>query len=239
MHWSPATSRARWSSTRSGRRRLAYDELFLLQRGLVRHRRAVESHVQAPALVSGGDLIARYLDGLPFALTGAQQRANAAIDADLGRTTPMRRLLQGDVGSGKTAVAVYALLRAVDAGRQGALMAPTETLATQHLVNVSEICADLGVRVVGLTNGMPAAERRAALQVIESGEPLVVVGTHALIQDAVVFGGLGGGGGRRAAPLRRRAAGGAGTQGRRRDRPARPAHDRHPDPQDAGDDRVR
>ena len=69
-------------------------------------------------------------------------------------------------------------------------MAPTETLATQHLVNVSEICADLGVRVVGLTNGMPAAERRAALQVIESGEPLVVVGTHALIQDAVVFGGL-------------------------------------------------
>ena len=173
-----------------GRRRLAYDELFLLQRGLVRHRREIEGHVQAPALVAGGDLIAGYIDGLPFALTAAQQRANAAIDADLGRTTPMRRLLQGDVGSGKTAVAVYALLRAVDAGRQGALMAPTETLATQHLVNVSEICADLGVRVVGLTNGMPAAERRAALQVIESGEPLVVVGTHALIQDAVVFGGL-------------------------------------------------
>ena len=173
-----------------GRRRLAYDELFLLQRGLVRHRREIEGHVKAPALVAEGDLIARYIAGLPFVLTGAQQRANAAIDADLGRTTPMRRLLQGDVGSGKTAVAVYALLRAVDAGRQGALMAPTETLATQHLVNVAEICADLGVRVVGLTNGMPAAERRAALQVIESGEPLVVVGTHALIQDAVAFGGL-------------------------------------------------
>ncbi len=102
----------------------------------------------------------------------------------------MRRLLQGDVGSGKTAVAVYALLRAVDAGRQGALMAPTETLATQHLVNVSDACDGLGVRVVGLTNGMPAPERRAALQLIESGEPLIVVGTHALIQDAVVFGGL-------------------------------------------------
>ena len=173
-----------------GRRRLAYDELLLLQRGLVRHRRAVEQRVHAPALELGGDLIDRYLEGLPFALTGAQQRATPEIDSDLQRTTPMRRLLQGDVGSGKTAVAVYALLRAVDAGRQGALMAPTETLATQHLVNVTDICADLGVRVVGLTNGMPAPERRAALQLIESGEPVMVVGTHALIQDAVVFGGL-------------------------------------------------
>ena len=173
-----------------GRRRLAYDELLLLQRGLVRHRRAVEQRVHAPALELGGDLIDRYLEGLPFALTGAQQRATQEIDSDLQRTTPMRRLLQGDVGSGKTAVAVYALLRAVDAGRQGALMAPTETLATQHLVNVTDICADLGVRVVGLTNGMPAPERRAALQLIESGEPVIVVGTHALIQDAVVFGGL-------------------------------------------------
>ena len=173
-----------------GRRRLAYDELLLLQRGLLRHRREIEARAHAEPLDSEGALIARFLDGLPFALTGAQARATAAIDADLRRSTPMRRLLQGDVGSGKTAVAVYALLRAVDAGRQGAMMAPTETLATQHLVNLGDMCAPLGVRVVGLTNGMPAAERRAALQVIESGEPVIVVGTHALIQNAVIFGGL-------------------------------------------------
>ena len=119
-----------------GRRRLAYDELLLLQRGLLRHRRAVEQRVTASALEPAGDLVGAGLAALPFALTGAQRRAAEAIDADLRRTIPMRRLLQGDVGSGKTAVAVYALLRAVDSGRQGALMAPTETLATQHLVNV-------------------------------------------------------------------------------------------------------
>ena len=112
------------------------------------------------------------------------------IDRDLATDVPMQRLLQGDVGSGKTAVAVYALLRAVERDGQGALMAPTETLATQHLLGISALCEPLGVRVTQLVNGMPARERRAALGVIESGEPQIVVGTHALIQDAVVFGGL-------------------------------------------------
>jgi ATP-dependent DNA helicase RecG len=114
----------------------------------------------------------------------------AEIDVDLDRSVPMQRLLQGDVGSGKTLVAVHALLRAVERDGQGAMMAPTETLATQHLLGVTALCEPLGVRVTPLVQGMPARERRAALGVIQSGEPQVVVGTHALIQDAVVFGRL-------------------------------------------------
>jgi ATP-dependent DNA helicase RecG len=173
-----------------GRRRLAYDELFLLQRGLVRRRRRLDAAETAQALGPPGELAGRYLTELPFTLTGAQERALEDIDGDLARAVPMRRLLQGDVGSGKTAVAAYALVRAVESGGQSALMAPTETLASQHLLGVSAICEPLGVRVAGLMQGMPARERRAALEVIESGEPMVVVGTHALIQQAVVFGGL-------------------------------------------------
>ncbi len=174
-----------------GRRRLAYDELLLLQLGLLEQRRAVERDARAPQIDPHGALVAQFLEQLPFALTSAQQRVVAEIDADLARPVPMRRLLQGDVGSGKTAVAVYALLRAIGAGLQGALMAPTETLASQHLVNVTEMVENLNVRVIGLAQGMPAGERRAALQVISSGEPAIVVGTHALIQDAVTFGSLG------------------------------------------------
>ena len=173
-----------------GRRRLAYEELYLLQRGMIRHRREVEHTVQAVALPPAGTLAARYLEGLPFRPTAAQERAIAAVDADLARSVPMRRLLQGDVGAGKTLVAVHALLRGVEAGAQSAMMAPTETLATQHLLGVSSALEPLGVRVVGLMQGMPARERRAAAGVIESGEPLVVVGTHALIQQAVEFAGL-------------------------------------------------
>jgi ATP-dependent DNA helicase RecG len=130
------------------------------------------------------------VNALPFELTDAQSRAIAEIDADLGRAVPMRRLLQGDVGSGKTAVAAYALLRAVEAGGQGALMAPTETLATQHLIGLAALCEPLGVRVLGLMQGMAARERRAAEGVLRSGEPAVAVGTHALIQAGVDYGAL-------------------------------------------------
>ena len=175
---------------RTARRRLAFEELFLLQVGLVRHRRWLDSMTTARGLGEPGELSASFLASLPFTPTAAQARAMEEIDADLARDVPMQRLLQGDVGSGKTAVAVHALLRAVERGGQGALMAPTETLATQHLLGVAALCEPLGVRVSQLVNGMPARERRAALQVIESGEPQIVVGTHALIQDAVVFGGL-------------------------------------------------
>jgi ATP-dependent DNA helicase RecG len=162
----------------TGRRRLAFDELLFLQVGLALQRRERESEV-APALEPPGELVARYRDVLPFRLTDDQERAIVEIDADLVRTTPMQRLLQGDVGSGKTVVALYALLRAVEAGRQGALMAPTETLAEQHFLTLDEPCRQLGVSCALLTSSSPKRERNLAPQAD------IVVGTHALIQEGV------------------------------------------------------
>jgi ATP-dependent DNA helicase RecG len=162
----------------TGRRRLAFDELLLLQIGLALRRRERESEV-APALAAPGELVARYRDVLPFQLTEHQERAIAEIDADLERTVPMQRLLQGDVGSGKTVVALYALLRAVEAGHQGALMAPTETLAEQHFLTLDEPCRQLGVSCALLTSSSPKRERDLAPQAD------IVVGTHALIQEGI------------------------------------------------------
>jgi ATP-dependent DNA helicase RecG len=161
-----------------GRRRLAFDELLLLQLGLARRRREREAEI-APALEPPGELVARYREVLPFRLTEHQERAIADIDADLRRTVPMQRLLQGEVGSGKTVVALYALLRAVEAGRQGALMSPTETLAEQHFLTLEEPCRALGVSCALLTSSSPKRERDLA----PSAD--LVVGTHALIQEGV------------------------------------------------------
>ena len=161
-----------------GRRRLAFDELLVLQVGLARRGREREQAV-APALGAPGPLLVRYREVLPFALTPYQEQAIREIDADLARPVPMQRLLQGDVGSGKTVVALYALLRAVEAGLRGALMAPTETLAEQHFLTVEAICRALGVTSALLTSSVPGRERRAG-----AGAQLVV-GTHALIQEGV------------------------------------------------------
>ncbi len=168
------------------RRRLALDELLTLQLALRRRAREREELVAEPLPPPAG-LAAGYRDVLPFTLTDAQERAIAEIDADLGRSTPMQRLLQGDVGSGKTAVALYTLLRAVEAGRQGALMAPTETLAEQHFLTIERTCAELGVRVALLTSSLTARERRASHQLVASGDVGIAVGTHALIQRDVEF----------------------------------------------------
>lgn len=166
--------------------RLALDELLVFQ--LAIRRRATERERQvAVALPPPGPLLERYRAALPFILTEAQERAIAEIDADLARTVPMHRLLQGDVGSGKTVVALYALLRAVENGRQGALMAPTETLAEQHLATVERICAALGVSAVLLTSSVGARERARARAAIETGEAAIAIGTHALIQRDLVF----------------------------------------------------
>jgi ATP-dependent DNA helicase RecG len=162
----------------AGRRRLAFDELLVLQVWLALRRSAHAEEV-APQLGAAGELIARYRRALPFELTEHQERAVAEIDADLGGTIPMQRLLQGDVGSGKTVVALYALLRAVESGRQGALMAPTETLAEQHFLTIEGTCAELGVACALLTSASPKRERLQA----QSAD--VVVGTHALIQSGV------------------------------------------------------
>ena len=170
----------------AGRRRLAFDELLVLQLALA--RRAAERETQvAIGLPPPGELIGRYRSTLPFTLTEAQEHAIAELDADLARTAPMNRLLQGDVGSGKTVVALYALLRAVEAGRQGALMAPTETLAEQHFLTVEGLCAALGVRCVLLTSALAAKEHAHVRELISSGDAQIAVGTHALIQREVDF----------------------------------------------------
>jgi ATP-dependent DNA helicase RecG len=162
----------------AGRRRLAFDELLLLQLWLARRRREREATI-APALGPPGELVGRYRGVLPFELTEHQERAIAELDADLERNVPMQRLLQGEVGSGKTVVALYALLRAVEAGKQGALMAPTETLAEQHFLTLEEPCRLLGVSCALLTSSSAKRERDLAPNAD------IVVGTHALIQAGV------------------------------------------------------
>jgi ATP-dependent DNA helicase RecG len=169
------------------RRRLAFEELLTLLLGLARRRRALDEGARAPALGPPGELSARYRAALPFALTPEQEAAIADLDRDLAGDRPMQRLLQGDVGSGKTVVALHALLRAVEAGRQGALMAPTETLAEQHFATVDELVAPLGVRIALLTSSLGARALADARALVASGEAELVVGTHALIQESVEF----------------------------------------------------
>ncbi len=163
------------------RRRLALDELVVLQLAVARLR---DVDAVAHSLARPGELVDRYRAVLPFVLTEHQERAITEIDLDLAQTTPMQRLLQGDVGSGKTVVALYALLRAVENGRQGALMAPTETLAEQHFLTVEPLCAQLGVRCVLLTGSSGAKKVREELA---NGAAQIAVGTHALIQRDVEF----------------------------------------------------
>jgi len=158
----------------AARRRLAFDELLLLQVGLARIREGTEE-AAAPALGQPGELVSRYREALPFELTGDQEQAIAEIDGDLAGTRPMQRLLQGDVGSGKTVVALYALLRAIEAGKTGALMAPTETLAEQHFLTLEPLCAAVSVRSALLTGSVKGE--------LEGAQ--IVVGTHALIQEGV------------------------------------------------------
>jgi ATP-dependent DNA helicase RecG len=156
------------------RRRLAFDELLILQVGLARARagRAAE---RARPLGEPAELTAHYRELLPFQLTPDQEHAIAEIDRDLAGEAPMQRLLQGDVGSGKTVVALYALLRSVEAGLRGALMAPTETLAEQHFLTIEPLCSQLGVPVALLTGSVKS----------DVAEARIVVGTHALIQEGV------------------------------------------------------
>jgi ATP-dependent DNA helicase RecG len=169
------------------RARLAFEELLLLQLAVLRRRRAQDASEQARALAAPAGLSGAYLCGLPFTPTGAQLRVIGEIERDLQRTVPMRRLLHGDVGSGKTMVAAYCLLRAVEQGGQGALMAPTEVLADQHYLGLSAQLAPHGVRVRLLKGSQIAAERRAVRKGLEGGDVDVVVGTHALIQQGVRF----------------------------------------------------
>jgi ATP-dependent DNA helicase RecG len=172
------------------RRRLAFEELFLLELALAARRRSRVDTSRAESLTEGDELIARWLADLPFAPTGDQEAAFAAIDRDLAAEHPMQRLLMGEVGTGKTAVALHAMLRAVGGGRQAVLMAPTETLAEQHLITIDSLLGGL-TPIALLTGSTPAAQRREILGRLHSGELGLVVGTHALIEEPVVFRSLG------------------------------------------------
>jgi ATP-dependent DNA helicase RecG len=175
-----------------GRRRLAFDELLLVQLALLRRRARRESAAAAPSLDGLRELTKRWLDGgLPFPLTGDQARALDEIDRDLAQPRPMQRLLMGEVGSGKTVVALFALLRAVEQGWQGALMAPTETLAEQHFATIQTLMPGEAVPAALLTGSTTASRRADVLGKLASGELSLVVGTHALIEPDVAFARLG------------------------------------------------
>jgi ATP-dependent DNA helicase RecG len=170
--------------------RLAFEELLAHHLSLRRLRTLLEAE-RAPALAPRGELLARLLKTLPFRLTAAQNRVLAEIRADLAKPHPMQRLVQGDVGSGKTVVAAGAVVAAIEAGYQAAVMAPTELLAEQHLRNFARWLEPLGVRVAGLTGKLKAAERRERLGAVASNAAAVAVGTHALFEAEVGFARLG------------------------------------------------
>ena len=165
--------------------RLAFEELLTHQLSLQRLRESVRAQ-QAPALPLAKTLPQQYLANLGFTPTGAQQRVGAEIAYDLSQSEPMLRLVQGDVGAGKTVVAAFAALQALEAGYQVALMAPTEILAEQHFINFSKWLAPLGLDVAWLAGKLKGKARASALEQIAAGAPMVV-GTHALFQDEVRF----------------------------------------------------
>jgi len=182
---------ARLADATLATRRFAFEEFFCLQVGLGLRRQTVRRrHTRVLLADRPGALETRLRETLPFALTAAQERVLAEIFRDLSRDTPMHRLVQGDVGCGKTVVALMALLRAVDNGFQGALMAPTEVLAEQHYRKLGALLAPLGVPIVLLTGGARAG-RAATLAAVADGSVPMVVGTQALIQEKVAFHRLG------------------------------------------------
>ncbi len=172
------------------RQRLAFDELLYVQLDLLRRRARRAEQLTAPQLAQEGegDLVDGWIaQQLPFELTGDQERAVGVVLGDIARGHPMQRLLMGEVGSGKTVVALAAMLRAVSNGHQAALMAPTETLANQHFATLQELMPGQAVPIALLTGSTPAARRRDLLGKLASGELGIVVGTHALIEDDVLF----------------------------------------------------
>ncbi len=173
------------------RRRLGFEELFLHQALLATRKTSHRRARPAPRFGRPGALVERWLAALPFAPTDDQRAAFADIDKDLDSGEPMQRLLMGEVGSGKTVVAVYAMLRALEAGYQAALMAPTETLAEQHAITLGRLLADEATPFALLTGATPAASRRRALDQLASGELGMILGTHALIEPTVRFARLG------------------------------------------------
>jgi ATP-dependent DNA helicase RecG len=183
-----ALSAAHFGDAEGGRRRLAFDELLLVQLAYLRRRSTRREVTRAVALDGEPELTRRWLETmLPFEPTGDQRRAIETISAELAGERPMQRLLMGEVGSGKTVVALHAMLRAVEHGMQAALMAPTETLAEQHFATLQALMPGEAVPAALLTGSTPAARRRDLLGKLATGELALVVGTHALIEETVAF----------------------------------------------------
>ena len=190
-----------WPELQEAQRRFRFDEALVTQLVMAR-RRAALAALGGQARTGGGGLLAAFDERLPFTLTDGQEQVSAEIMGDLGRPHPMNRLLQGEVGSGKTLVALRAMLRVVDSGGQAALLAPTEVLAQQHLRSITALLGDLAqggmlggaadaTTVALLTGSMPRSARAEALLRAASGEAGIVVGTHALLQEHVQFADLG------------------------------------------------
>jgi ATP-dependent DNA helicase RecG len=173
------------------RRRLGFEELFLHQALLATRKRSHRTARPAPRFGKPGELVGRWLESLPFEPTGDQLKAFDEIEGDLDSGQPMQRLLMGEVGSGKTVVALYCMLRGLEAGYQATLMAPTETLAEQHAITLGKLLAEEAIPFALLTGATPAASRRRALDQLASGELGLILGTHALIEPTVKFARLG------------------------------------------------
>lgn len=169
------------------RQRLIFEELFFLQCGLLHHRVEIKKDSQGIKMARCGTLVRKVLDNLGFSLTDSQKKAWQEIDDDMQSPEPMNRLVQGDVGSGKTALALLALAKAVENGYQGCLMAPTEILAEQHYQEMQKVLEPAGIRTALLTGGLSAKTRRQVLEGLADASIQAVVGTYALIQDKVVF----------------------------------------------------
>ena len=190
------------SDWRRARHRFRYEEAFVLQTALALRRRGQDAAEATPRPVLPDGLLAAFDERLPFRLTDGQVAVGGEVAADLARPHPMHRLLQGEVGSGKTLVALRAMLTVVDTGGQAALLAPTEVLAVQHYRGITAMLGDLaergrlggddrGTQVVLLTGSMSTAARRVGMLAAASGEAGIVIGTHALLQDKVGFADLG------------------------------------------------
>ncbi len=178
-----------WSSP--AHRRLIFEELFLLELGLALRNRETTAEERGIAYRGTGELVGYLRARLPFQLTAAQEHVLSEIFEDMQRPHPMNRLLQGDVGSGKTVVALLAMLQAIESGWQAAMMAPTEILAEQHYLTMQQFVEPLGVRLALLTSALKGVRRRKLLESIAAGEINLLVGTHALIQEGVAFKSLG------------------------------------------------
>lgn len=180
-----------WETQKEARRRMAYEELFFMQAGILLLRKKREEKVSSIKCAPSGKLVAAVLKNLPFCLTEGQRKAFRDIEDDMEGLVPMNRLIQGDVGSGKTAVAALALAKIAENGYQGALMAPTEVLAEQHYRTLTEFYRGLPVRISYLSGHTKAKERKEILAGLADGSVHILIGTHALIQDDVTFAYLG------------------------------------------------